>query len=337
VTIAICTFCGTEKIGAFVPCKRCGSTPKTVEEGAKSITLTDHNFPPVELQRFSQMIRTGVAVPYDPIGLAVSADKVISREYYWRHRKAEGNQLPCMRCGSRFSTDVEAVLCPACTGAVRQPVSFCPRCVSVCGMESRQCPQCGGAISASGHSSARSVAIALMLGMERLTNPEGPCKISEAVTRANAGLLPARQARCQEEIRWLAIYVTVTMLRENAHSASSAGMTIVREIVELYRKSLAFRGIESKLAAQWADECTARFEEYDFIVADFVRDGEHDPKKWFHALAATAEKYCFPTIGQGAAFSELVRLISYFIKAQRHLLGLTLSGGTNPGRATIFN
>ncbi len=324
MTLAICTVCGAEKFGAFVPCEKCEATPTTVGEKAKSITLSDHSFPPAELRKFSEMLRAGTPIPYDPVGLAGSAGDIIAYDYYWHHMSAGGDELPCMRCGRRFHTDEVDELCPACRAVADQPVLFCPKCVAIYDQEARFCPKCGNAISRS-HSNAKSVAFSLMLGVERLSDPSIPLRRFEAVTGAHDRLTAAERARCMEEIRWLAIYATSTILRENAHSDYSVGMNIYRDMTELYSMSLAFRSIDHEVAGRWSDECTVRFEEYDRTVNDFVRDAEHDPQKWFLGLAAAAEKHCYPTIKEGTAVWQLVLDIGYFVKVQRDILGSILA------------
>ena len=44
MTIAVCFKCGEFKFGAFNPCEKCGEFPKTEDELAISLAMTDHYF-----------------------------------------------------------------------------------------------------------------------------------------------------------------------------------------------------------------------------------------------------------------------------------------------------
>ena len=198
MTLAICTTCGDEKFGAFVPCKNCGVTPTSVAEKAKSITLSDHLFPPFELRKFSQMLKAGLQIPYDLFSLAICASNILSDDYYWFHRNAGREEFPCMECGKLFCPDQEEGLCPACIAATEQIVQFCPECVAVYDIGTQFCVNCGNRLLKS-RSSVRSVAYSLLQGVDRLID-------SRTLATAELGLYASELVKAWEEMRWLAIY-----------------------------------------------------------------------------------------------------------------------------------
>ncbi len=314
MTLAICTACGAEKFGAFVPCKNCGAKPTTVAERAKSITLSDHKFHPAELRKFGQMLKAGVRIPYDPVSLAACASQILSHDYYWSNKDAGREEFPCMICGGRFSPDQEEGLCPVCCAATDQTIPFCPQCMAINDQGTRFCPRCGSAISRS-HLTARSVAISLLQGVEQQTS-------SRPLAKAQLALYADELVKSWEEIKWLAIYATSTILRENSHQV---GTCIYEDMTYLYGISLPFRGIERELARYWMVECADRLTEYDKIIRDFVEGAKHDKNDWVIALAEAAEKHCYPRIEEFTGIPDLVTDIANFFRMQRDLLGSTLA------------
>ena len=69
MTIAVCTACGTQKFGAFSPCKDCGFTPQSNEERAKSVLLSDHHYTHAQLDELGSAIKMGQTIVYDPVSV----------------------------------------------------------------------------------------------------------------------------------------------------------------------------------------------------------------------------------------------------------------------------
>lgn len=59
MTVAICFKCGNFKKGAFNPCEKCNALPKSEEELALSIVITDHYFNQLNLEQLSVCIKNG--------------------------------------------------------------------------------------------------------------------------------------------------------------------------------------------------------------------------------------------------------------------------------------
>ena len=57
MTLAVCFKCGSQKVGAFCPCPDCGQEPKTEDELAVSMVMTDHYFDQASLDRMSELTR----------------------------------------------------------------------------------------------------------------------------------------------------------------------------------------------------------------------------------------------------------------------------------------
>jgi hypothetical protein len=59
MTIAVCFQCGALKFGAFCPCGECAAAPKTEDELALSLAMTDHYFEKHVLDQMGAAIRDG--------------------------------------------------------------------------------------------------------------------------------------------------------------------------------------------------------------------------------------------------------------------------------------
>ena len=80
MTLAICLRCGAEKVGAFTSCLRCGFTPETSEDQAKSIMLSDHNVAAAELKQVSQQIQAGQQPTFNEADLKEMSDEISSMD-----------------------------------------------------------------------------------------------------------------------------------------------------------------------------------------------------------------------------------------------------------------
>lgn len=63
MTLAICYRCGSQKFGAFVPCKACGFIPSNDYEMAYSLALTEHHLPKDVLAQIGERIKSGAESP----------------------------------------------------------------------------------------------------------------------------------------------------------------------------------------------------------------------------------------------------------------------------------
>lgn len=66
MTLAICTNCGNEKLGALTPCPECGFDPGEDKVAqAKALLLCDHNASAKDLRAASAAIKAGQEVTFD--------------------------------------------------------------------------------------------------------------------------------------------------------------------------------------------------------------------------------------------------------------------------------
>ena len=63
MTIAICFACGAIKFGALCPCEKCGTTPKSEDEIAVSLLMSDHHMSVADLESLSQAMMGGEIQP----------------------------------------------------------------------------------------------------------------------------------------------------------------------------------------------------------------------------------------------------------------------------------
>jgi hypothetical protein len=92
MTIAICIQCGTRKFGAFSPCAKCGFTPTSSTEQAKSVLLSNHHHTRDEIDQLCKMIQSGHAIVYDASVLALN-------ERVFECMDADPDAFQCTICG----------------------------------------------------------------------------------------------------------------------------------------------------------------------------------------------------------------------------------------------
>ena len=73
MTYAICIRCGEGKLGAFAPCVRCGFTPDSPSDQARSLLLSDHNADRATLDAAGAKIRAGEPPAFDEPAVAKMA------------------------------------------------------------------------------------------------------------------------------------------------------------------------------------------------------------------------------------------------------------------------
>lgn len=76
MTQAICLRCGESKMGALTQCFNCSFDPKSPEEKARSIVLSDHHMNATSLENAAKAIQAGEAIPI-PDDLIASYVKTI--------------------------------------------------------------------------------------------------------------------------------------------------------------------------------------------------------------------------------------------------------------------
>jgi hypothetical protein len=63
MTLAICFACGAIKFGALCPCEKCKTIPKSEDEIAVSLLMSDHHMSVADLESLSQAMMGGRSTP----------------------------------------------------------------------------------------------------------------------------------------------------------------------------------------------------------------------------------------------------------------------------------
>jgi hypothetical protein len=66
MTMAVCFKCGEIKFGAFCPCSKCASAPRSEDDLALSLAMTDHYFDMPALEQMGKRIKSGEGVSLHP-------------------------------------------------------------------------------------------------------------------------------------------------------------------------------------------------------------------------------------------------------------------------------
>lgn len=76
MTVAVCLYCGFIKHGAFTPCGQCGKVPKSSEDQAKSLLITDHYQDDRALDLISRGIQNGISLQFPDYAIACVKDRI---------------------------------------------------------------------------------------------------------------------------------------------------------------------------------------------------------------------------------------------------------------------
>ena len=66
MTVAVCLQCGAMKHGAWTPCRKCGHTPKDIEDKARHVITSDHHFSQADLEGISASVQSGQPLNFNP-------------------------------------------------------------------------------------------------------------------------------------------------------------------------------------------------------------------------------------------------------------------------------
>ncbi len=321
MTIAICIACGAQKFGAFTSCQACGFQPRTVIDEAKSLMLSDHNFPPEELYKFKVMIESRQEPPYDPVSLAHCAEPILEERYFWEHFDESRGVLPCMKCRTSFKAELEEALCPRCRSEVEEPLSACPVCFLLYESNAKHCQKCGALLSSQERLTPKNLGTNMALFVRRAVSEKSFLSKSQYLADFRAKLSDKDGLTSDFELEILAMYTAMLTLSKFVPSKALI-VRCVREMVELYRKSFVLRGADSHKADAAANLCAKRFDEYDRVLA-------LDAERWMFFLANEATKNCYGVEKHLGATIEMSITIGYFVKvceaALRSTIGVSQS------------
>ena len=76
MTQAVCFSCGRIKHGAFSSCENCGKEPRTNDDLALSMALTDHYFSHEQLMQMGAKIKAGEKLDVNPAQKAEIIDTI---------------------------------------------------------------------------------------------------------------------------------------------------------------------------------------------------------------------------------------------------------------------
>jgi hypothetical protein len=112
MTTAVCTQCGGTKFGALCPCDRCGITPSSTSEKAKSVLLSDHYYTLNELNELGKAVKSGEPIAYDPALLAIYERALDCLEF-------DPESLQCKVCGDDLDS-FDETHCPSCWSSMNE-------------------------------------------------------------------------------------------------------------------------------------------------------------------------------------------------------------------------
>jgi len=306
MTLAICIACGTEKFGAFVPCQECRFEPTELADKAKSLMLSDHNFPPAELQKYSETLKSHEEVPYDFAALAVVARPIIEETYYWEHLNETRGVLQCMRCGTEFRPSRDGVLCALCYAQTEQPLSICVKCSLIFDSDAKHCQTCGAALRVNPNITVSTFAADMEIAIGRILGAKDVLAKSNVLADIRSKLSEEDRRTSKRELEIVAMYSAMLTLAK-AVPSSTLRSRIRLEMAALYRQSFALRGAESETADSIRDHCLSRLDQYTEAMA-------RDPERWMMWLGNEAAKNCFGIEKHLGAVMDMTIVIGFLIQ-----------------------
>jgi hypothetical protein len=320
-------FCGAEKFGAFTPCSECQRVPTTIEDRAKSLMLSDHNFPPEQLHRFTLVIESGADLPWDPVALAISAELIAEHDYYRENITASG-RLCCMHCKKEFTPEDEQVLCSGCRSERDPEFKVCRSCPAMFEHETQFCPKCGIALSALNTIHARKIAHELILSVRRLCKEQSVLSEYKLLGSIHRKLSPGDRASADSELEKVALYVAMIALRPYAPFSTKVHGVVTAHAFRAYRRSFLLRGANTAVAAALEERYLKRFLEYDREFALGLSEPPESSVRWMLFVADAAMKNCYrPEKKDWESTKEMVRLIAFFVTAFTETLVSLLQRG----------
>jgi len=310
VTIAVCIKCGQRKFGAFTLCERCSFEPSNVLELAKSIYLSDHNFPMDQLDAFALTIAVGEPVEYDPIALTIISAPISQEQYYEKSRDFSG-QLPCMRCGVTFRAQDRDAICPDCEQLLNCPISMCNSCMLAFDGAVKFCSLCGQRINTAGSVSPIVLAQTAAFHARLLKSNQKILSSSEKLNAAQNRLSAFDKERFELELDILVLYATILVLRDVASSRTYE--VVSRVALQIFCDSFLLYGLSPAESQARIQRYVESFDEYDKGLLE-------NANQRMLGLAIIAGTKLFPHEDRPELVFDLVILIGAYIKYSKELL-----------------
>jgi len=284
VTLAICIVCGAHKFGAFVTCEECGFEPTDLADKAKSLALSDHNFPPVELDKFSKTLKSHEAVSIDPITLTIIARPIAEEAYYWEHLNDSTGTLPCMQCGDEYRPNTDEVFCALCHAKTQEPLSICVKCPLIFDSQAKYCQKCGTKLRVSPRVTLRSLSGDVGMGVGQTLERKDVLAKLNFLADLRRRLSKEESYASHRELMIFGLYCALLALSQ-AVLSSELLLRVRQEMALLYGDSHALRGADAKAAQSIREHCLRRWDEYEAAMA-------RDPERWNLLLGNEAAKNC---------------------------------------------
>lgn len=317
MTLAICISCGTEKFGALVPCLACGFHPNIQIDKAKSLLLSDWNYPADELYRLASLIKSSQQIPYDPLCLAQCADTIAEETYFWDHFDTERRVLPCMRCGTVFRPQADETFCSRCAWEAREALCLCSACNKLFEGDARHCQQCGNRVVTKPDLTPYSIGSGLAVAVRRVITTSNVWGKFETLGEIQQALPETKRGATELELEILAMYSSTVAVRQIVPSSQLAER-VIQAMLQLYRKGWAMGGGAPADVEHLSSLCARRMQEYNSATAIY-------PDKRTFGVAEIATKNCLGTEKNLKAIVAMMLVIQYFVGVLRHYLNSTIS------------
>jgi hypothetical protein len=276
---------------------------------AKSVMLSEHNFPPEDLADFGRTIRSGMDVPYDFVMLAICAEPIAEMRHYWENITDAG-RLQCMHCGKEFTPEDEQAFCNGCRPEIERKFRVCARCPMIYEDGTQFCQKCGAALSATGAIKANEIAKDVAFSVRQFYRKQSAIDKSNFLGPIHRELPPEKRATAEAELEKVAFYSAVLTLRKLSPSDATV-FAIIARALEVYRQSFLLQGATPVVAAELVKRYLKRFSEYDGAIA---RAKSESCEHWILFVAPDALKNCYgvETTHLGI-ITDMAIFIGYFV------------------------
>ena len=276
--------------------------------------LSDHNLTTEELSDISNRIQSGQEVPFDPVSLTDSSERIAEQKYFEEQLDPDKGVLPCARCGNNFTAQETEILCLNCGLDTGEVLRVCGRCAKVYEASTNYCQECGSQLELAKRGiSPMAIGRSLAVGTRRTVTTTKFWEICGALAKQHRSLSAQEKTATDREFENFAMYAATLALRQGCPSSNLASR-IIEAFVATYRKAWVLSGLSTELAEGLVQLSLKRCEEYDRAALLY-------PDKPSLGVAEAAVRNCVgiekdlqATMEMMAGFAGLVKLFKTVLR-----------------------
>jgi hypothetical protein len=231
----------------------------------------------------------------------------------------------CMLCGIASDASTAGPFCQSCWKRSNETIRYCPKCLKMFGGGFEHCSQCGGNVVES-DSRPISVALGLMLGVDRFAEPTSTLNCRSALDGLGVKANDPSRWQLNEEIRWSGMFCTSVILRQRSAPACPDPAGIYRIMEDLYRRNLEERRIEADLMNLFVQEYDATAEFYREALTGCLNETQTEDINCLTPLVKATGTMWFPAIKDAKLDLAVALDLGFMLRVQGQILDKAIGG-----------